>query len=176
MNRLHLRNSVTCVTGAAMLISGDCRRAIGDWDEANFAVAYNDVDYCIRAHKAGFRIIWTPFACLYHHESASRGSDLVGQRKRRFEQEKENLRLLHGTDTFEDPSINPGYEKRHSTPDIEIPAKLARARAGLRVNTGTEIAPLSYPNEEPPEIDQAAQGGSNADTVFPVELGRTIQQ
>lgn len=175
MNRLHLRNSVTCVTGAAMLISGNCRRAIGDWDDANFAVAYNDVDYCIRAHKAGFRIIWTPFACLYHHESASRGSDLVGQRKRRFEQEKENLRLLHGTDTFEDPSINPGYEKRHSTPDIEIPAKLTPARAGLRVNTGTVIAPLSYQNEEPPEIDQGAQGGSNADTVLPVELGRTIQ-
>ncbi|MDH0910459.1 glycosyltransferase [Rhizobium pusense] len=134
MNRLHLRNSVTCVTGAAMLISGGCRQAVGDWDEANFAVAYNDVDYCIRAHKAGFRILWTPFACLYHHESASRGSDLVGEKKRRFEQEKENLRLLHGTDTFEDPSINPGYEKRHSTPAVEIPMKLAGARAGLKTH------------------------------------------
>ncbi|MGF0524371.1 glycosyltransferase [Agrobacterium pusense] len=134
MNRLHLRNSVTCVTGAAMLISGNCRRAIGDWDEANFAVAYNDVDYCIRAHKAGFRIVWTPFACLYHHESASRGSDLVGEKKRRFDQEKENLRLLHGTDKFEDPAINPGYEKRHSTPGIEIPVKLAPPRPGLKTH------------------------------------------
>lgn len=134
MNRLHLRNSMTCVTGAAMLISGNCRQAIGDWDEVNFAVAYNDVDYCIRAHKAGFRIVWTPFACLYHHESASRGSDLVGEKKRRFEQEKENLRLLHRTDKFEDPAINPGYEKRHSTPGIEIPMKLARPRPGLKTH------------------------------------------
>ncbi|WMW58608.1 glycosyltransferase family 2 protein [Agrobacterium pusense] len=134
MNRLHVRNSVTCVTGAAMLISGDCRREIGQWDEINFAVAYNDVDYCVRAHKAGFRIIWTPFACLYHHESASRGSDLVGEKKRRFEQEKENLRLLHGTETFDDPAINPGYEKMHSTPGLELPARLPRVRQGLRVN------------------------------------------
>ncbi|NSY51284.1 glycosyltransferase [Agrobacterium tumefaciens] len=133
MNRLHLRNSVTCVTGAAMLISGDCKEIVGSWDEENFAVAYNDVDYCIRAHKAGFRIVWTPFACMYHHESASRGSDLVGDKKRRFEQEKENLRLLHGTDTFDDPSINPGYEKRHSTPGLELPVHLAPARAGLRI-------------------------------------------
>lgn len=132
MSRLHLRNSMTCVTGAAMLISGDCRRTVGSWDDVNFAIAYNDVDYCIRAHKAGFRIVWTPFACMYHHESASRGSDLVGDKKRRFEQEKENLRLLHGTDTFDDPSINPGYEKRHSTPTLEIPAKLASARTGLK--------------------------------------------
>lgn len=130
MNRLHLRNSMTCVTGAAMLISGDCARATGAWDEENFAVAYNDVDYCIRAHKAGFRIIWTPFACLHHHESASRGSDLVGERKRRFEQEKDNLRRLHGTDTFEDPALNPGYEKGHSTPSLEIPTQLARPRRG----------------------------------------------
>ncbi len=134
MNRLHLRNSVTCVTGAAMLISGNCRRAIGDWDEVNFAVAYNDVDYCIRAHKAGFRIIWTPFACLYHHESASRGSDLVGEKKRRFDQEKENLRLLHATDKFEDPAINPGYEKRHSTPGIDLPVKLAPPQSGLKTH------------------------------------------
>lgn len=131
MSRLHLRNSMTCVTGAAMLISGDCARAVGAWDEENFAIAYNDVDYCVRAHKAGFRIVWTPFACLFHHESASRGSDLVGERKRRFEGEKDNLRRIHGTDTFEDPAINPGYEKRHSTPALEAPAKLAKARRGL---------------------------------------------
>ncbi|MGD9478982.1 glycosyltransferase family 2 protein [Shinella sp. G-2] len=131
MSRLHLRNSMTCVTGAAMLISGDCARAVGAWDEENFAVAYNDVDYCVRAHKAGFRIVWTPFACLFHHESASRGSDLVGERKRRFEREKDNLRRIHGTDTFEDPALNPGYEKRHSTPGLEAPTKLAKPRRGL---------------------------------------------
>ncbi|MFT4180634.1 MAG: glycosyltransferase family 2 protein [Rhizobium sp.] len=124
MNRLHVRNSMTCVTGAVMLISGDCARAIGTFDEENFAVAYNDVDYCLRAHKAGFRIIWTPFACLYHHESLSRGSDKSGERKKRFEREKENLRRLHGTQTFIDRALNPAYARDKSDPKILIPTKL----------------------------------------------------
>ncbi|MEF0939159.1 glycosyltransferase family 2 protein [Rhizobium sp. BR 362] len=124
MNRLHVRNSVTCVTGAVMLISGDCAGAIGTFDEENFAVAYNDVDYCLRVHKAGFRIIWTPFACLYHHESLSRGSDKSGERKKRFEQEKDNLRRLHATQTFEDRAINPSYSRDKSDPKILMPTKL----------------------------------------------------
>ena len=128
MNRLHLRNSMTCVTGAAMLLSGDCVRTVGDWDEQSFAVAYNDVDYCLRAHKAGFRILWTPFACLYHHESASRGADLVGERRARFEREKDNLRRLHDTGAFLDPAINPAYDRRHSDPAVLIPEALHRER------------------------------------------------
>jgi GT2 family glycosyltransferase len=128
MNRLHVRNSMTCVTGAAMLISKACAEAVGPWDEENFAIAYNDVDYCLRAYKAGFRSVWTPFACLYHHESVSRGSDMIGERKRRFEQEKDNLRRIHATTLFEDPALSPGYEKRHSTPALEAPRLLARPR------------------------------------------------
>lgn len=128
LNRLHLRNSMTCVTGAAMLVSGECARTVGAWDEASFAVAYNDVDYCLRAYKAGFNIVWTPFACLYHHESASRGSDLVGERRARFEREKENLRRLHGTQTFADPAINPAYDRRHSDPAVLMPTALHMER------------------------------------------------
>ncbi|WP_165215337.1 glycosyltransferase family 2 protein [Affinirhizobium pseudoryzae] len=128
MNRLHVRNSMTCVTGAAMLISKACANAVGPWDEENFAVAYNDVDYCLRAYKAGFRSVWTPFACLYHHESVSRGSDMIGERKRRFEREKDNLRRIHATTVFDDPALNPGYEKRHSTPSLEAPRLLAKPR------------------------------------------------
>jgi GT2 family glycosyltransferase len=115
---------MTCVTGAVMLISGDCLRKIGLFDEENFAVAYNDVDYCLRAHKAGYRIVWTPFACLYHHESLSRGSDKSGERKKRFEQEKQNLRRLHETQGFIDRALNPAYSRDKSDPKIVVPARL----------------------------------------------------
>jgi len=124
MNRLHVRNTMTCVTGAVMLISGDCLRKIGLFDEENFAVAYNDVDYCLRAYKAGFRIIWTPFACLYHHESLSRGSDKSGERKKRFNEEKENLRRLHATQAFADRALNPAYSRDKSDPRIVVPTHL----------------------------------------------------
>ena len=124
MNRLHVRNTMTCVTGAVMLISGECLRKIGLFDEENFAVAYNDVDYCLRAHKAGYRVVWTPFACLYHHESLSRGSDKSGERKKRFEQEKQNLRRLHATQDFIDRSLNPAYSRDKSDPKIVVPTRL----------------------------------------------------
>ena len=124
MNRLHVRNTMTCVTGAVMLISGDCLQKIGLFDEENFAVAYNDVDYCLRAYKADFRIVWTPFACLYHHESLSRGSDKSGERKKRFDQEKENLRRIHATQTFTDRALNPAYSRDKSEPRIVIPTRL----------------------------------------------------
>jgi GT2 family glycosyltransferase len=124
MNRLHVRNTVTCVTGAAMLISGDCARAVGEWDEENFAVAYNDVDYCLRAHKAGFQLIWTPFACLFHHESVSRGSDKHGEAKKRFDIEKQRLRERHDTGEFRDRALNPHYGRTHSTPEVMVPTEL----------------------------------------------------
>jgi O-antigen biosynthesis protein len=128
MSRLHVRNSMTCVTGAVMLISGPCARKIGPWNEEDFAVAYNDVDYCLRAYEAGFRTLWTPFSCLYHHESVSRGSDLFGERKRRFNAEKENLKARHKTADFLDPAANPGYDRRFSTPQFLSPEALASAR------------------------------------------------
>lgn len=40
-------------------------------------MAFNDVDYCLRVGEAGWRIVWTPFAELYHHESVSRGKDVT---------------------------------------------------------------------------------------------------
>jgi GT2 family glycosyltransferase len=128
MNRLHVRNSLTCVTAALMLISGDCAKTIGAWDEENFVIAYNDVDYCLRAYKAGFRTIWTPFACLYHHESASRGSDMVGEKRARFEREKNNLRRIHSTSDFSDPALNPAYGRNKSDPDLIVPSFIAAAR------------------------------------------------
>jgi O-antigen biosynthesis protein len=72
-----VRQTLSAVTGACMLISKDCRAATGDFDEKTFAIAYNDIDYCLRAGEYSCRTVWTPFATLLHHESASRGSDEI---------------------------------------------------------------------------------------------------
>lgn len=128
MNRLHVRASMSCVTAAAMLISGECRAAIGDMDEENFAVAYNDVDYCLRAHEKYFRTIWTPFARLIHHESATRGSEKTLKNRLRFEREKQNLRSIHHTDRFCDPASTPHYGRDRSTPSLVPQIILPEAR------------------------------------------------
>lgn len=118
LNRLHVRSSMVCVTGAAMLITRECAEQIGDWDEENFAVAFNDVDYCVRAYQNGFRVVWTPFASLYHHESVSRGSDETGENRIRFQKECDNLRRIHSADRFLDPAINPAYSIDRSCPRV----------------------------------------------------------
>ena len=55
------------------------------------AVAFNDVDFCLRVRKAGWRVVYTPYAQLTHYESKSRGLDEKGEAKRRFDGERARL-------------------------------------------------------------------------------------
>jgi GT2 family glycosyltransferase len=128
MGRLWVRQSLSAVTGACLLVSREAMRRVGPLDETRFAVAYNDVDLCLRALAAGYRILWTPFAALVHHESVSRGSDEAPANIARFRTEKENLRAIHGTDRYEDFAINPWYSKDRSTPVWVRLARLPEAR------------------------------------------------
>jgi len=64
---------VSAVTGACLLTRADLYRELGGFDERDFGVAYNDVDYCLRAQAAGRRVLYTPQAKLMHWGSATRG-------------------------------------------------------------------------------------------------------
>ncbi len=128
MGRLTVRQSLTAVTGAAMLISRDCLEAVGPFDEGAFAIAYNDIDFCLRARKAGYRVVWTPFATLTHHESKSRGSDEHPERIERFRREQQNLRDRHGTAEFSDPAFNPWYTRDRAVPGLRALDAIPDAR------------------------------------------------
>jgi GT2 family glycosyltransferase len=128
MNRLKVRQSFSAVTGACMLISRACIEAVGAFDEENFAIAYNDIDFCLRASQKGFRVMWTPFATLYHYESATRGSDETKNNIDRFNQEKLNLRTKYALTDFIDPAFSPWYTKTHANPRLTILSKLPESR------------------------------------------------
>lgn len=128
MGRLAVRQSLSAVTGAAMLISRECLNATGRFDEESFPVAYNDIDFCLRARAEGFRTVWTPFATLIHHESASRGSDAVPGKIDRFRREQRNLRERHSTDAFCDPAYNPWYDRRGSDAGLHALDELPEPR------------------------------------------------
>lgn len=128
MGRLGVRQTMTAVTGAAMLVSRRCLDAVGPWDEERFGVAYNDVDFCLRAREAGFRTVWTPFATLIHHESASRGSDRSIANSERYRREQNHLRQRHGTGTFCDPATNPWYTRDRAVPGLRALDRLPRGR------------------------------------------------
>ena len=129
MGRLNVRQSFAAVTGACMLISRRCADAVGDFDEANFAIAYNDTDFCLRAGRAGFRVVWTPFATLRHHESATRGSDETKENIARFNREKDALRKKYGLSDYVDPAFNPYYGRAASKPGYVVPVATPRARS-----------------------------------------------
>jgi GT2 family glycosyltransferase len=118
MGRLHVRESLTAVTAACMLVSRGCLAAVGDFDEELFPVAYNDVDFCLRSVTKGFRVVWTPFATLIHHESMTRGSDKTPANYTRFESDKNSLRQRHNTETFEDRAFSPWYSRDQSLPSV----------------------------------------------------------
>src|SRR3984957_18265397 len=68
------------VTGACMYVRREVIERIGLLDE-RYAMAYEDVDWCLRAWLAGFRVLYFPAAQLVHHESVTRGTE-VGARER----------------------------------------------------------------------------------------------
>ncbi|MCR5737367.1 MAG: glycosyltransferase family 2 protein [Eubacterium sp.] len=74
MGRLLYAQNLSAVTGACIMMRRDVWDEVSGLDET-FAVSFNDVDLCMRVRKAGYLIVWTPFAELYHYESKSRGTD-----------------------------------------------------------------------------------------------------
>jgi O-antigen biosynthesis protein len=129
MARLQIRQSLTAVTGACMLISRACLKEVGKFDEIAFPVAYNDVDFCLRAVAQGFRVVWTPFATLIHRESASRGKDNRRPAKlSRLRRERENLRRRHNTGNYEDRAFSPWYGRSGLEPSIVLLDQLPKAR------------------------------------------------
>lgn len=110
MGRLCYAQNVMAVTGACLMMHKALYEELGGLDEM-FAVALNDVDLCIRAWKAGRVNVFTPFAELYHYESASRGTDLEGANAERYEKEsalfKERWKeLLEQGDPYYNPNFS----------------------------------------------------------------------
>ena len=65
------QRNVIAVTGACMLMRRSVHQALGGFEEAH-EIINNDLDFCLRAHRAGKLVVFTPYASLVHHEAASR--------------------------------------------------------------------------------------------------------
>lgn len=103
-------HSVGAVTGACLLVRKSLFEKVGAFDAALLPVAYNDIDLCLKLREAGYRIIWTPFAELTHHESASRGADDTPERRKRLEAEMRVMQTRWKTALEKDPAYNPNLD------------------------------------------------------------------
>lgn len=104
--RLRAAQDMSAVTAACLLTPQSVWDSLGGLDE-DLAVAYNDVDYCMRVRKAGLRVIWTPHARVFHLESSTRGDDKSGERRARLESEKAKMAARWGDALLHDPFFSP---------------------------------------------------------------------
>ncbi|MFZ1814299.1 MAG: glycosyltransferase [Rhizobiaceae bacterium] len=105
--RAVLRQTLSAVTGALLLVSKENYEKVGGLNEEHLKVAYNDIDFCLKLTALGLRNVWTPHAEFYHHESATRGYDTSPKKRRRLELEKKYMRR-HWQDIIDlDPAYSP---------------------------------------------------------------------
>lgn len=113
MFRLVTVQNYLAVTGACLMV----KKQLYDrfkLDEKNFAIAYNDVDFCLRLKEAGYLNVWTPFCQGYHYESKSRGLDETSQPNPRYEKEKRHFQKKWGKYfNWGDPYYNPHFTLRY---------------------------------------------------------------
>lgn len=108
-NRAIVAQEVSAVTAACMVTWRDLYLRLGGLNARWLPVAFNDVDYCLRVRKAGYRVVWTPHAELYHHESVSRGKDQGWRKELRAWREVKYMRWKWREAMRHDPFYNPNF-------------------------------------------------------------------
>jgi len=106
LGRLRTTHRVAAVTGACLAIRADHWDRLGGLDEG-LAVAYNDIDLCLKARSDGLAVLLEPRAVLHHHESVSRGYDDDPARRARLQGELDRMRERWGDRLDEDPAYSP---------------------------------------------------------------------
>jgi len=127
------RQEVSAVTAACMLTRRALWKEVGGMDEHQLAVAFNDVDYCLKLRENGKHIIWTPHSRLMHRESVSRGRDDTAEKLARFAAEEGCMHDRWGARLRNDPFYNPNLSLVAGDRTLDIrPRDLTARDATLR--------------------------------------------
>ncbi|MFM7424158.1 MAG: glycosyltransferase family 2 protein [Elainella sp.] len=149
-------NNYAAVTGACLMCRRHVFEDIGGFNE-QLAVAYNDIDLCLKMLQAGYRNIYLPHVKLYHHESKSRGREDTAEKQLRLQQETKLFCELWNQYVENDP-----YYSLHLTRDAED--------YSLRVisNDSTQILKISYPSMQLSLLQDFS--------IDDIELGKTYSR
>jgi len=109
-NRLRTARCVSASTAACLAVRRSVFEAAGGFDAEHLAVAFNDIDLCLKICALGLQVIWTPGADLIHQESASRGSDLEARHAERFAREAAWMRERWGAVLQTDPFYGVAFD------------------------------------------------------------------
>ena len=101
-----LSQNYSAVTAACMVLQKAIFDDLGGFDE-NLPSNFNDVDFCLRLRERGWQIIWTPYADLIHHESASRGRDFGSAQRIQVLREAAYMQKKWDEQLHRDPFYSP---------------------------------------------------------------------
>ncbi len=113
LRRANSTQEYLAVTGACLLTKRNIFIETDKFDEEHLSVSNNDVDYCLKVHDAGYKVVYTPFAKLYHFESKSRSSDLAKSELERYKKEVNFMRQKWGDKYMSDPFFHPHLDNRY---------------------------------------------------------------
>ena len=117
-DRAVVAQELSAVTAACLVTWKKIYQQLDGMEEKYLKVAFNDVDYCLRVRKAGYRVVWTPHAELHHYESVSRGKDLSPEKVKRAKREVEYMRKRWKRELQRDPFYNPNLS--YERPDFSL--------------------------------------------------------
>lgn len=103
----HVPHYVSAVTAACLVVERTKFDAVGGMDEQDLAIAFNDVDLCLKLLRAGWRNVYVPQAVMIHHESKSRGRDVAPRHVERYRRELAVLQDRWRTQNYADPLHHP---------------------------------------------------------------------
>lgn len=133
LNRASLTHTMSAVTGACLLVRKSLYEEVGGFDEEDLAIGYNDVDFCLKVRAKGYRNLICAEADLTHHESASRGEDLSGEKLLRFRNEGAVLRARWSDLLDHDPAYNPNLTDSAEDFGLAFPPRVERQKKSKSV-------------------------------------------
>lgn len=130
MARAVVCQNYSAVTAACMMVKSKLYREAGGLDGENFAVAFNDIDFCLRIGEMGYRVVFDAETELYHSESKSRGYEDTPEKMERFSREIDRFTLRWKAFMDQgDPCYNPNFSRENAQFVLDtIPAKFMNPR------------------------------------------------
>jgi O-antigen biosynthesis protein len=119
-----LIQNYSAVTAACLVMRRQIFEEVGGLEEKHLKVAFNDVDLCLRIRERGYRIVWTPYAELYHLESVSRGSDNTPRKYLRLRHELNYMKKRWGKVIANDPYYNPNLTIEYEDFALAYPPRI----------------------------------------------------
>jgi O-antigen biosynthesis protein len=134
--RMAVVSEFSAVTGACLVVSKANYLSVGGLNDDALKISCNDVDFCLKLQKSGLRNVWTPFADLVHHESATRGFEDTPFKKARFASELAYMQKHWGEVLANDPAYSPNLTLNSQDFSLAWPPRMPSLVRQLNLQPG----------------------------------------